>query len=416
MYVHSPGSGPYSLRSLTAPRPPAKKKPAPHATPHAGPPTDAQLAQTQVSAAFDPVLKQITEAFNQRATAQQGAITGYSKTLADLMGSYAPESRAAYTGAAAGQSAVDASIAATREGQGASAQADLARRLADLHASPEAASRIAGGFSGDLAGEANATAARGGANLAMLLGEGAHAQDYGAKLPGIAAGMGLGATERAQGQITNEMRTALSELAAKRPDAYQSALSNISSTRQKQEQLNLENRLAIKKYGLDVSKANTAAAQGDTRLTIAQQNADTAAARAAQASANAERTFGLNLQKLKDAETKAAAARKAGGLTASGLAQLRKQAATDLETYYHGVAAKYQIGPNGQRVLVDGTGPGSELHYQDAIKSLTLKYPALGPKQIIAMANKLYAKGEGGRPSGVNQKQILSFLPSTPLG
>src|SRR3954470_7632399 len=76
-YVNSPGPGPYSLRSLTQPAPRRRigipdqprqvglgPKPNPRTPAAAMVPTDAQAAQTQVSAAFDPVLKQITDAFN----------------------------------------------------------------------------------------------------------------------------------------------------------------------------------------------------------------------------------------------------------------------------------------------------------------------------------------------------------------
>src|SRR5581483_9686912 len=172
-----------------------------HAAP--APPTDTQLAQQQVSAAFDPVLKQTTAAYSQRGADQARAISGATDSLAALMAKYAPAARAAYTGAAAGQSAIDAELAATRQGQGAQAQAELAAKLAAIHA--------------DLAGEAQATAGRGAANLSMLLGEGAHAADYGAKLPAIAGAVGLQAASQAQGQVTSDLHAALSELEAKRP-------------------------------------------------------------------------------------------------------------------------------------------------------------------------------------------------------
>src|SRR5581483_6533554 len=186
-----------------------------HAAP--APPTDTQLAQQQVSAAFDPVLKQTTAAYSQRGADQARAISGATDSLATLMAKYAPAARAAYTGAAAGQSAIDAELAATRQGQGAQAQAELAAKLAAIHADPATAARIGGQFGGDLAGEAQATAGRGAANLSMLLGEGAHAADYGAKLPAIAGAVGLQAASQAQGQVTSDLHAALSELEAKRP-------------------------------------------------------------------------------------------------------------------------------------------------------------------------------------------------------
>jgi cell wall-associated NlpC family hydrolase len=111
--------------------------------------------------------------------------------------------------------------------------------------------------------------------------------------------------------------------------------------------------------------------------------------------ANADRNYGLSYAKFQAAE-KAAAARAArtGGVPAS----VASHAYTDMQYAYHGTPAKYQIGASGTRELVQGTGPGSQLTYQGAIKMAVAKYPQLGASGAIRLANNFYAPGEGGRP------------------
>lgn len=371
------------------------------------PPSDAQLAQQQVSAAFDPVLSQISDAFARRGAAQQAAINGYSKTLADLMGGYAGEARDAYTGAAAGQSAIDAALAATRQGQGAGAQAELAKQLADIHADPSTASRLAGGFSSDLAGEAQAAAGRGAANLSMLLGQGAHAQDYGAKLPTVAASMGLGATQRAQGQITNQLADAISQFEAKRPEAFQTALSNITTTRQRQAQLDLENALARKKFGLDVRKTNASIANDKATLSlrraVEQANIDLRAQGLAISQQNAN-TAAYKAQISAQTAAAKAAQKKNPQLTPGQAATISAKAAKDAEDLYHGVT---KTNAQGEQIVVSYTQT-----YQDAIKTLLNRYPSLGRAGVMKLVNSWYKPGQFGRPKHTGPNRSITTGPT----
>lgn len=215
--------------------------------PRVVPLTDEQVAAQQVRAAFDPILNNLTSQYNARGDAQARAITGSTDELARLMGGYGPTAASAYDRAASNEAAINSVLAATRQGQGADASAALAGKLGGIDSGTTA--RVNGGLTGDLAGESLAAATRGTNNLAMLLGQGASAADFGAKLPGIAGGIGLNANRTAQGQITNELSSQLAALAAKEPQAVQDALGAIQTNRNQKSQLTFEHAVALLNAG-----------------------------------------------------------------------------------------------------------------------------------------------------------------------
>lgn len=250
------------------------------------PPTEFQRAQQQVATTFAPVVSSTAKAFNDRAAQEQAAITGYTSELAKLMGGYGDAAKQAYGAAAASQAAVDAAFAATRAGQGSAAQSELAAKLGSMGVDPATSTRITSSLGSDFAGESKAAAGRGAASLSALLAEGAQAQDYGAKLPGVAGLYGLNATKQAQGRITSELSQALAQLESQRPGAVQSALAQIQQNRNQVE----ANRQAAAALG--VTKTKTVAAithqQNDdiaarqrlaneqARIAVARTNADLA--------------------------------------------------------------------------------------------------------------------------------------------
>lgn len=203
-----------------------KAKVAPARVPAAQAAAPQQTIEQQAQTILDPVKASILNAINQRVTDQQTAITNYSKDLAGLMGQYAPASKASYGNAETGQAAIDAALASTLQGAGASGQADLAAKLAQINADPGTAARINGQAAQDTSGAVGAGAARGSASLSSLLAQGANAQDYGAKLPGVAGLYGLQATKSAQSQGTTDTANAVATLEQQLPNIVQQLKTN----------------------------------------------------------------------------------------------------------------------------------------------------------------------------------------------
>jgi hypothetical protein len=220
--------------------------------PRVAPPTDLQLAQQQVQAAYDPILRQITQAYNQQATASGAAINQGSQQLAGLYGQAGPAEQAAYDRAAQSMAAISGMLANVRSGQGAAAQADLAHQLQGIDANT--VGRVSGDFGNALQGEALANATRGGNNLAALLAEGAHAGQWASGLPAIGGQVGFNSLRSNEAQINNQLAAALSGLTAKEPGDIQSAISQIQTNRNQSKQLAFENSLKTK-------NANTSAAR-----------------------------------------------------------------------------------------------------------------------------------------------------------
>lgn len=390
----APGGAPRTMPTpLKVPRNP--KSPAPKAG-RAGsmpkPPTDLQSAQQQVAAAYDPVLQQIKDAYNQMIQSTGAQYNAGSKQLADLYGQYGPRVQQAYSQAGQGLAAVQGMLAATQQGQGVSAASDLARQLQGIDAST--AGRVSGNFGQNLQGEALANATAGGNNLAALLAEGAHAGQYGAILPGVGGQIGFQGLQQALGTLNANQKDELAKLAAEEPGAVQTALGNIQSNKYKQQALNNENFYKQQVLNNTQKKTNASIAQGNQRVTIAQQNANTAATRANTAAAQGWKKIGISQQRLALDQQKATKIRKSGGLSAGALASIQSHAEKDAEQFYHGVAAHTRADGS---VITPAT---SALTYGKAYHTLLERYPALGPKSAIQILDNLYAPGEGGRPAG----------------
>jgi hypothetical protein len=383
-----PGYTAYASDRGVAPgfkRPPiVKPRPVKVAPPvQTKPLSDLALAQQQVSTAYDPIIKQLTDAYNQRGAGMAAAINSGAANLAQLMGAYGPAVQQAYNTAAAGESAVNAALAATQQGQGAAAQADLAQRLAATD--PATAARISSGQAQDWSGQALANATKGSNNLALLLSEGAHAGEYGAKLPGIGANIGFRALEQNQAQITNDLQAQLDQLAAKEPGAVQDALAQIQTSRAAADKLAFDESLKQLLAGNTITKTKASIVQGNQRNTIAQQNANTAASRAANAKANADRNYTL-------AQRKAAAA-------AAAKKQPKPLSPTQARTIVSTASNIADVAYNGGTDAKGNTL--KQLSYQDALKELQNEGLLSDPrsaKLAVAALNRRYGPGDRGRP------------------
>lgn len=371
----------FGIKPPRAPRLAAPKIRAPKVAP----PTDLQTARQQVSQAYDPILNQIRAAYAGQATAAGNAINAGAKQLADLYGSYGPSSQAAYDRAAQGMAAVNGMLAGVQAGQGTAQEADLAHQLQGIDSGT--VGRVSGNLASALQGESLANATKGSNNLAMLLGEGAHAGQFGAILPGVAGGIGFNALRGQENTINAAMADELNKLAAQEPGAVQDALANIQSNRSRSQQLAFENSLKNAEFGLASQKAKTSAAQGQQRLTIEQQ-------RAATASQQGWARIGLSQQRLQLDQQKAARVRKAGGITPGQMATIQAKAEHDAETLYYGVPAKTRADGSTVTPAVNADT------YGQAYKTLLARYPSLGPTATLRILNTLYAPGEGGRPAG----------------
>jgi cell wall-associated NlpC family hydrolase len=360
-------------------------------------PTIMQQAQTEI----DPIIAAITGAANKKAAAAEAAIKGYTDSYAHQLGGQ--DAGAPYSGAETEQAAVDASLRQALAGGGSDLASQLSARLAALQGSSGAGALAQEGGALASQGESagNTRLASGSAALSALLGEHAAASSFSKKLPGLAKLSGLQGLRQSEGNAQQEISQGTMQAEGELPSIVQ----QIRSSRQAAAALRSENayrgaelQQGQQRLGIESFRAQTSAAQGNARIQIEGERAAQAASHDRALERMARLNYGLSAQRLILAQSKAMQIQHSGGLTAGEYGTLRQKASKDLQSYYDGVAAKYQIGPDGNRVLVSGTGPGSAKTYQQAIKHLILSYPQLGPKQIIGMADKLYRPGEGGRP------------------
>lgn len=138
----------------------------------------------------------LNQQVNAYAQPRQNAITGYTKAFAGELGRIAPQIGQAYSQAQGAQSSLDTALANRLQQQGQETAGGLEQALGAAGQSTLPAALTAQ----QAVGVGNASFAQGSASLSQLLGQGAAAQAYGAKLPGIAALGGLQATKQLQAQ------------------------------------------------------------------------------------------------------------------------------------------------------------------------------------------------------------------------
>lgn len=153
----------------------------------------------------------LNQQVNAYAQPRQNAITGYTKALSGELGRIAPQIGAAYGQAQEAQGALDTALANRLQQQGQETAGGLEQALGAAGQSNLPAALTAQ----QAVGVGNASFAQGSASLSQLLGQGAAAQAYGAKLPGIAALGGLQASKLLQAQAQ-----------AQRPELQQQFMAN----------------------------------------------------------------------------------------------------------------------------------------------------------------------------------------------
>jgi hypothetical protein len=404
-------------------RPPAPARPAraalrpgPALAPGPAPLTDLQLAQQQIA----PLIAALTGSITAHARAASDAVRNYTGSLAQQLAGM--NLGAPYQPAIEQQAGVDAALQASLQGKGNELAQGLRDKLAAIGepgAVNPAAQRVAD--IGTSAG--NTQLASGSAALANLIANKAGAQEYGAKLPGIAGLAGIQGVGRVQGQAVQSLAEQTAPIYGKLPDIVQNIQTNrleqqryqqsVQAAQQtqaaRQQQLNLENRLARQKFGLDfgktqaqIAQANARLAQGDTRLGISAKQANVAAARLAQQQLRDNRNYGVALQRIgiskRNQQLRAAtqeARLKQGGFTPYEVQRLRGTALTLADQARHG--------------FTDAKGTAHPpLSYRQAVLE--------GQKEGLPLSILLPALDQVGYVSPANLRKDLTFLPAPPLG
>lgn len=150
-----------------------------------------QQARRAMAAIYDPLIAQMTEQIQGRTKAAQDAMAGYTRDVSGQLASFGPSAGQVYGGAQQSQSAADAALAQRLEGQGSQLANELSGKLSAINAPSNVASEIVGGALQRGTGAANAGFARGTADLSRLIAQGANAQEYALKLPGVAGLSGM---------------------------------------------------------------------------------------------------------------------------------------------------------------------------------------------------------------------------------
>lgn len=410
---------PVLAATKTAPKPATKPAAKTAAKPAAPVPTaaasDQATATSTINAIIAPLIKQITDAENQRASQGSGLISGYTKdAMAKLAGI---DFGAPAAGAAGQESAVNSALLAQLQGQGSGLQNELGATLAKAGADPAFAASLTGKVGADTAGAGGAELAKGDATLSQLLGESAAAKTYGQKLGPITSLAGAQDTSKLLGQVASDSKTQLGDISSKVPAMVQSELSTLSTARSEAEKTRIAQIIS---EGYDPNtgqltpsaRAALASATGydpttgqpTARTQVAQTNAATAQNRAANA-AKPKASAALSKQSGVLTDTYGNPILRNGkpvpvsasgtALSADAAAKLNATAEKDAENLYHGVT---KTSSSGATVVVSYSVP-----YQEAITTLVNRYPSLGLKGAIKLANSLYPAGgtfPGGQPNG----------------
>ena len=268
--------------------------------------TPAQI-QAQAQGEIAPILKAITGQANDQATQQAAQIKALTSDYANELGQI--NMAAPYQSAEPQQAAVDAALQQSLTGEGASLAGGLSDRLAALQGSSGAGAlqQAANDLSSQGASNGTTELANGSAALSNLIANAAAGGEFGLKQPLIAKLSGLQALGESGSQQQQNAANATLQAESQLPSIIQdltannqSALSNAVSAEQKAQAL-----------AIDQAVKDATLGQGEQKIKIAQQNANTAAARAAATAAYQQMEAQLRQEGITAANTRAANALKA---------------------------------------------------------------------------------------------------------
>ena len=202
-------------RSPRPPRPPRPRRPSL---------TLMQSVRRNVLSTVNPQIAALNAGFDKQLAGGTSAIEGYTAVLQRMLVGLAPQMASIYGTAQAQQGAADQALNARLAQVSGGAATDVAQQLA-------AAGQNAGAFAAPLqqnaVGAAAANQALGTASQSQLIGEGAHAAEYGAKLPGIAGQGGVQRLADLASQVAAARGQAVGDIRSKIPgmvlEAYERA-------------------------------------------------------------------------------------------------------------------------------------------------------------------------------------------------
>lgn len=263
------GKGYYIADGPVAPThaPGAAPGPAATADPYAalGPyGSDYSQAAGIAKAQLDPLVAALASSIGQQTTAGIGAIKGYTGQLAQSLGGEQQQAQGIWGAAQQAQAAQEAAFAQRLSSGGEQLAGELSQRLASVNA-PAATGQMAANVAQTGAGAGNAAYGTGSAAMGQLISQGASAQDYASKLPGLAQ---LGGIQAVRDFGLNQQKTladASQQLLAQQPGLQNQALSYMQGQRQAATQQTQANR----QYQLAAAKQRAAELQQRIETTIA---------------------------------------------------------------------------------------------------------------------------------------------------
>jgi hypothetical protein len=251
------------------------------------PRSDADIT-AQAHGMLDPLVAQLAAQINARAAAGSEAIRGSTSQIAQDLGQYAGSAANIFGQAQQSQAASDAALAAKLQGGGQEQAAGLSSRLAGIgNGSDPAVAAAAAAAAQTGTGASNALYGKGSASLSDLISQGAQAQQYAAKLPGLAEQGGLQTLGQFQGQLGGELasgtqdilnqlpgivqqfRTANDQRTADLADARTSLTTHLADRQQQQQQFQQQQSESTRRYnaGLQSDQARSSEARREFNVT-----------------------------------------------------------------------------------------------------------------------------------------------------
>lgn len=256
---------------------------------------------TQAQNEIDPIIAAITGQADAQAQAADKAIAGYTNSYAKQIAgiNYGQP----YSSAEGQQAAVDAAIRDSLGAQGGQLGDQLSGALSALQGSSgsPAVNQEAAALASQGKQSGNTQFASGSADLSNLIADAAASNEYGKKMPGVVKLAGLQGIGQSQGQAQSEIMQGVSQAEGELPSIEQ----QIKTNRQNAQALKADRAYKQAELGLSSQRnqiseqrALISEKQGAARLGIEQQNANTAAERAAQSAFNSNRNYKLALGRL----------------------------------------------------------------------------------------------------------------------
>jgi hypothetical protein len=377
--------------------------------------------EAQAMSLVDPLISSITNRIGAETRAGAGAIGGYAGKLAESLVPYQASAGNIYGQAEQSQAAVDAALSSALRGGGDTLAKELGGKLAEIGA-PASSLAAAAVPAATGAGSANALLGTGSASLSKLIGEGAHAEEYASKQPGIARSQGLSDIRDLELAQQAKLYDQAQQVAGQVPGIVE----NLRQEQERTREFNVGRgdraaQLAEQRRQFDVStRGKMLLAQMATETDQAKlkqewkqfmqlqsnENARTGAQIQSRESiaaenrqAQSERAAASNQIRWYQADTARWKAQHPTATTQQTSAASRARWVKMAEDFYHGTPGKqhYDAASNSW-IVAPGTSAGP-VRYGPALR--ILMSAGATRQEAMQILNALYQPGEGGRPAKV---------------